>query len=82
MFTLIFSEQFDKSFSKINNKQIQKQIWSKITELESRAPIGKKLKGNPFWSIRAGKYRIIYLLEGSEVIIADILLRKQDYKDI
>ncbi|MFH0876231.1 MAG: hypothetical protein V1859_09915 [archaeon] len=51
MFDLLISQQFEKSFSKIQDKLAQKQIWQKIIELENRAPLGKKLKGNPFWSI-------------------------------
>ena len=82
MFTLIFSEQFDKSFSKIKDKEIQKQIWNKIQELEARAPIGKKLKSNPFWSIHVNKFRIVYELKGSQVIIADVLSRKFGYREV
>lgn len=48
MFTLIFTEDFDKSFSKIKDKKIQKQIWNKLKELETKAPLGKKLVGNPY----------------------------------
>jgi len=80
MYTLIFSEQFDKSFSKIKDKRIQKQIWNKILELEIRAPIGKKLKGNPYWSIHISNFRVIYELKGNKIMVADILQRKKDYK--
>lgn len=82
MFNLLFSEKFEKSFSKIDDKNIQKQIWKKIQELEERAPLGKKLKSNPYWSIHVNKYRIIYELKGNQVIIADILQRKFDYKEV
>jgi len=82
MFTLIFSEQFGKSFSKIDDKNIKKQIWNKILELEQRAPLGKKLKGNPYWSIHINKYRVIYELKGNQIIIADVLKRKFDYREI
>jgi len=81
MNNLIFSEEFEKSFSKIKDKQIKKQIWKKLIELESRAPIGKKLKGNPFWAIHINKYRVIYKIEGIEIIIADLLMRKHDYRE-
>ena len=82
MFTLLFSEQFEKSFSKIDDKNLQKQIWRKIQELGQRAPIGKKLKGNPYWSIHINKYRVIYELKGNQVIIADILSRKFGYREV
>ena len=82
MFTTIISTQFEKSFSKIKDNQIKKQIWKKINELELRAPIGKKLKGNPFWSIHINRFRLIYKIEGIEIIILDILQRKHDYKEL
>ncbi|MEK6863926.1 MAG: type II toxin-antitoxin system RelE/ParE family toxin [Nanoarchaeota archaeon] len=82
MYPLIFTEKFDKSFSKIKDKIIKEQIWNKIKELEERAPLGKKLKGNPFWSIHINKYRVIYEIRGIEIIVADVLERKYDYREI
>ena len=82
MFDLIFSEKFEKAFSKLKDSSIKKRIWSKVSELEKRAPIGKKLKGNPYWSLRINKFRIIYLLEGTQVILIDILERKKDYRGV
>lgn len=82
MFSLLFSEEFEKSFSKLKEKNLRKQIWKKILELEKRAPLGKKLKRNPFWSIHIGKYRVIYKLEGNQIWIADVLQRKFDYREL
>ena len=82
MFNLLFSEKFEKSFSKIDDKNIRSQIWMKIQELEQRAPLGKKLKGNPYWSIHANRYRIIYELNGNQILVADILQRKHDYREL
>jgi mRNA-degrading endonuclease RelE of RelBE toxin-antitoxin system len=82
MFSLIFTEQFDKSFCKIKDKKLQKQIWNKICELEKRAPLGKKLKNNPYWSIHVNKYRIIYEIKDNKLTIADLLQRKQDYREV
>ena len=82
MNSILFSETFGKSFSKINSKESKQQIWKKILELERRAPLGKKLKGNPYWSIRIGRFRVIYELRGSTIKIADILERKHGYKEL
>ncbi len=79
---LLFSEQFETSFSKLKDKRIRKQIWKKILQLEKRAPLGKKLKGNPYWSIHVNKYRVIYQMDGPGITIADILPRKRDYKGL
>ncbi|HLC56356.1 MAG TPA: type II toxin-antitoxin system RelE/ParE family toxin [Candidatus Nanoarchaeia archaeon] len=82
MYTLIFTEQFDRSFSKFKEKNLQEQIWKKILELEDKAPLGKKLKGNPYWSIHINKYRAIYQIDGSKITIIDILKRKHDYREL
>jgi len=82
MFTLIFTQAFDRSFSKIRDKPIQAQIWKKVHELETRALLGKKLKGNPYCSIHIGAFRVIYQLAGNQVTIADLLERKHDYQDL
>ncbi|MCK4670235.1 MAG: type II toxin-antitoxin system RelE/ParE family toxin [Nanoarchaeota archaeon] len=44
--------------------------------------MGKKLKGNPFWSIHVSKYRVIYKIEGVEIVIADIFMRKHGYRKL
>jgi hypothetical protein len=54
MYELIIKEQFDRSFSKIKDFKTKKQILTKILELKTMAPIGKKLVGNPYWSIHIG----------------------------
>ena len=82
MLILLFSEKFEKSFSKIDDKIIKKQIWTKIQELEQRAPLGKKLKGNSYWSIHVNKYRVIYEIRANQLLIADILPRKHDYREL
>jgi addiction module RelE/StbE family toxin len=79
---IILSEQFEKSFDKIKDKTIIQQAWHKIQELKNRAPIGKKLKGHPFWSIRVNRYRIIYVIENDSIVILDIIQRKNDYREI
>jgi mRNA-degrading endonuclease RelE of RelBE toxin-antitoxin system len=84
MYELIIKEQFDQSFSKIKDVKIKRQIWNKILELKTRAPIGKKLVGNPYWSIHIGKFRVIYVFHkhSQEIEIVDILSRKHEYREI
>lgn len=83
-FTLIFKEQFDKSFSKINDRVVRDQIWKKVQQLKERAPIGKKLVGNPYWSVHVGRFRVIYMLHShsNEVELLDILERKHDCREL
>jgi len=81
-YRLILTEQFDKSLSTIADRSIKKQIWTKLKELKQRCPLGKKLKGNPYWSIRVNKYRIIYKMENETLIIIDTLKRKKEYREV
>jgi mRNA-degrading endonuclease RelE of RelBE toxin-antitoxin system len=48
------------------------------------APMGKKLVGNPYWSIHIGKFRVIYIFHkhSYEIEIVDLLSRKHDYREI
>ncbi len=84
MYELIIKDQFDKSFSKIKDIKVKRHIWKKVSELKTRAPIGKKLVGNPYWSIRVGRFRIIYILHkhAQEIELIDILPRKFHYREI
>ena len=84
MYELVFREAFEKSFSKIKDKETRSQIWKKIRQLEEFAPLGKHLVGQPYWSIHTGGYRVIYLFFKNEnkVEIVDILERKHDYREL
>jgi len=82
MFILFLSERFEKSFSNIRDTEIRKQIWKKVCQLEIHAPLGKKLKGNPYWSLHIGRYRVIYEMKGNELHIADILEREHEYREL
>ncbi len=64
-------------------KRLTKKAWSLITN--HRTKDCKKLKGvldghDPVWRIRAGRYRILYVVRKNEVIILDIGDRKDVYK--
>lgn len=79
---LSFSESFDKSFSAIRDICLKKRILLKIKQLKLRAPIGKKLKDYPYWSLRIGKFRVVYLIQGQDIFVIDILERKKDYRNL
>ena len=84
MYDLVFHESFEKSFSKIADKQTRQQIWKKILELEEYAPRGKHLVGNPYWTLRVGGHRVIYLFHPAlrVIRIVDILERKHQYREL
>ena len=83
MYTLTYKPSFYIDLEKnVKDKPLQKQIIDKTLELEKRAPIGKKLKGNPFWSIHVGKFRVIYEIKGNDIDFLRILPRKHDYREL
>lgn len=43
-------------------------------------PLRKSLKS--YWKLRIGDYRVVYKIEGNEVIILGIIHRKEVYKNI
>ena len=81
-YDLIFTQQFEKVFSKLKDRALEEQIWKKLKELEQKAPLGKKLKENPYWSIHINRYRVIYELRTSQILIINLLERKHDYREL
>ena len=83
MFILHYKPLFYKDLDKVvKDKLVRKQIIDKTLELENRAPIGKKLQGNPFQSIHVGKFRVIYEIKENEIEFLRILPRKYGYREI
>jgi mRNA-degrading endonuclease RelE of RelBE toxin-antitoxin system len=82
MYNLTFRESFFKSLKSVKDKRILGDISRKIEQLKYRAPLGKKLIGNPFWSIRVERYRIIYAINGQDIEIIVLLQRKFDYREL
>jgi len=84
MYSLNIKPTFDNSFSKIKDKIIRKQIWKKILQLKTIPRIGKKLVGNPFWSLRISHYRVIYFIDENKKIIEilNVIPRKHDYREL
>ncbi len=63
------------------DKAVQIQIINKIRHLEENPELGEPLsnilKGR--WRLHIGKWRVVYAVEGSDVIIAKIEHRKGVY---
>ena len=83
MFILSYKPSFYNDLEKkVKDRLIRKQIVNKTLELEKRAPIGKKLKNNPYWSIHIGDFRVIYEINGKNIDFLRILERKHDYREL
>ena len=66
------------------NKDIKLRIKKAIEErlmndpLKYGKPLRKSLKG--YWKLRVGDYRVVYKIEGSNIIVLAIIHRKEVYK--
>ncbi len=80
-YDLFLSKEFERQYSKLEPKT-KARIVSKLTEVEE-APhhTGKPLKHNlkGIWSARAGKYRILYLIDEKKRKINIITLRHREH---
>jgi mRNA interferase RelE/StbE len=85
-FTVIYHPDVSKvDLPKIPNdirlrikKAIEERLMTDPTKYGK--PLRKSLKG--YWKLRVGDYRIVYKIEGNEVIVLGIIHRKEVYKNI
>jgi mRNA interferase RelE/StbE len=76
------TEKAERFLKKLDKTQ-QDRIKNKLYDLENNPRLGKPLTGDlkGMWSLRAGKYRCIYVVKDNElmVIVIDIDHRKKVY---
>ena len=70
MYEIIFKKTALRFFNKLD-KQNQEIIGKKIEKLKNNLKLGKPLSGNlsGLWSLRTGKYRILYEIRKNELLI-------------
>jgi len=85
-FSVIYHQDVkDIDLPKINNDvklRIKKAIEERLMSdpLKYGKPLRKSLKG--YWKLRMGDYRVVYKIEGSNVIVLAIIHRKEVYNDV
>lgn len=74
-----FSAEAEKFLKKLDNS-VKKRLVNKIEELSNNPRLGKPLISNfvGFWSLRVGKYRVIYQIDQGRFVV-DIEHRKNIY---
>ena len=83
MLRIYYREQFFKDLKEIKNKDIRERIVKKTLEFEKRDnPLGKKLEGVVYWSVRVEKYRIIFEKKGNDIDFYRVLKRKFKYREL
>ena len=82
MYELFFDKQFKKDLSKLP-ESIRNRILDKVFQLEKFPELGKHLIGIDIWSLRVGKYRVLYKIKHShvQVFVLAVEHRKSVYRD-
>ena len=82
MFNIIFDKKAAIYFKKLDSEN-KIRIGKKLENLKTNPELGKPLTGNlsGLWSLRIGKYRLIYQIKNQELVIfiLDLGHRKNVY---
>jgi len=68
MFKLVFSDEFNKQYNKLKDREIQTRIFKRLEDLEKNPELGIMLSGienelyGKMFRLRVGKYRIVYAI--------------------
>ena len=80
-YKIFVTEEFEREFSRLD-KTIKQRVIAKIKELKYDPKIGKPLRYGlkGLWSLRIGKYRVIYTIREDEIYLITIKHRKKAYR--
>jgi len=78
---VLLTRRFEKNFKKLDDKT-QARIKGVVLSLKDDPNQGKCLTGDLAgeYSLRVGTYRIIYIIQGDDVIVETVRHRKDVYK--
>ncbi len=83
IFRVFFSPKSQRFLDKLKNKEDKKRIEKKLRKLRQNPELGKLLVGKlaGLWAIRFGKYRAVYQIRKSELLVLILKLghRKNIY---
>lgn len=81
MYELIFDKQFKQDLAKLDNS-VRDRILKKVFELEKFPELGKHLIGVDLWSLRIGKYRVLYQIKQNklQILVLTVEHRKKVYE--
>ena len=81
MWTVKISEQASRFYAALQGKE-QRRLAAAFDVLQREPRSGKPLKGElkGYWSYRVGVYRVIYMIEASDIVV--YILRVQHRKEV
>lgn len=82
-YNVIIPEKIERKIKKLD-KVNQNRVISKLSDLEENPELGKPLHHTRLWSLRIGKYRIIYEINQTrrEIYVESFRHRKEGYGSI
>ncbi len=83
MYTLSFDKKFKADLKKID-KTVRDRILRKVFQLERCPELGKHLISIDLWSLRIGKYRVLYTIKKNtlQVLVLTVDHRRKAYENI
>jgi mRNA interferase RelE/StbE len=83
MYILLFDQKFKTDLKKLD-KSVRDRILKKVFQLEKYPELGKHLIAIDLWSLRIGKYRVLYTIKKNElqVLVLTVDHRSKVYEDI
>ena len=81
MFRLIVDKKFKADLDKLDSS-LRDVVLKKVLDLETFPELGKRLVGVDLWSLRIGKYRVLYQINHAtkEILVLVLDHRKRIYK--
>jgi len=78
---VLLTRRFEKNFNKLDDKT-QARIKDAVLKLKDEPELGKSLTGDLAgeYSLRVGTYRILYVIQGDDVIVETVRHRKDVYR--
>lgn len=83
MYVLLFDHKFKTDLKKLD-KSVRDRILKKVFQLEKYPELGKHLIAIDLWSLRIGKYRVLYTIKKNQlqVLVLTIDHRGKVYEDL
>ena len=82
MYVLLFDRKFKTDLKKLD-KSVRDRILKKVFQLEKYPELGKHLIAIDLWSLRIGKYRVLYTIKKNklQVLVLTVDHRGKVYED-
>jgi mRNA interferase RelE/StbE len=78
---VLLTQRFEKNFKKLDGKT-QGRVKDAVLSLKDEPDRGKSLTGDLAgeYSLRVGTYRILYIIQGDDVVVETVRHRRDVYK--